>query len=256
MGLIIGPFLAGWLSERSPVLPLHFGSVLYLLTGFMILGATLVLPAVRRDREIELPPKIQEGEKGKDTPLRYPAWVNLYVSFVIMGVIVVILPVSARIDLSMSKTMIGLLLLSRALFMTVGFFLLGRTTFWHFRSLPPLLGQIFLAISLILLIYIRSPLFLGLVLALVGLVTAFSYFNSVFHGASGSTNRANRMALHEILLSAGFITGSFMGGIIYQKYSMSAVYWFCLTLVLAGIVVQAALSLRIHKIQTRIIPPS
>ena len=242
-GLIISPFLAGWLSERATKLPLYSGSSLFLLTSFMITGAILVLPGIRRDRETELSVGTQNREKRKDTPLRYPAWVGLYTSYVVMAVILVIFPVYARDDLSMSKSIIGLLLLSRALFMTIGFVLLGRTAFWHFKSSPMLLGQVCLAISLIFMIYVRSPLLLGPVLAFIGLLAALSYSNSLFHGVSGSTNRAKRMAIHESLLSAGFISGPSIGGILYQRYSMSTVYWFCLSLVLVGVIIQAGLSL-------------
>jgi MFS family permease len=251
MGLIISPFLAGWLSERAAELPLYSGSLLFLLTSFIIIGATLVLPGIRKDREIELPVRIQKREKGKDTPVRHPAWVGLYTSYVVMGVILVVFPVSARDDLSMSKTMIGLLLLSRALFMTIGFVILGRTAFWHFKSSPMLLGQVCLAISLILMVYVHSPLLLGLILGAVGLSMALSYSSSIFHGVSGSTNRVKRMAIHETLLSAGFLSGSSIGGILYQRYSMPTVYWFCLNLVLAGVIIQTGLSLWVHRFKER-----
>ena len=161
-----------------------------------------------------------------------------------MGVIVVILPISGRDDLSMSKSVIGLVLLSRALFMTIGFVILGRTAFWHFKSSPMLFGQVCLAISLVFMVYIHSPLLLGLVLSVMGLLMALSYSSSLFHGVSGSTNRAKRMGIHEALLSAGLISGSLIGGILYQRYSMATVYWFCLNVVLVGVIIQAGLSVK------------
>lgn len=246
-GVIIGPFLAGWLSEKAVELPLYLGSLLFLLSSFIIIGAILVLPGIRRDKERELSIASPNREGGKETPLRYPAWVGLYTTYVVMGVILVIFPVSARNDLSISKTLIGLLLLARALFMTVGFVVLGKTTFWHFKSSPMLFGQACLAISLIFMVYSRSPLPLGLVLAFMGLIVALGYSNSLFHGVSGSSNRARRMAIHESLLSAGLVSGSSMGGILYERYAMPTVYWFCLGLVLAGIVIQAGLCPRTHK---------
>jgi MFS family permease len=247
MGLIISPFLAGWLSERAAELPLYSGGSLFLLSSFMIVGGILVLPGIRKDREIELPAKIQKVEKGKDTAVRYPAWVGLYTSYVVMGVIFVIFPVSARDDLSMTKSIIGLLLLSHALFMTIGFIILGRTAFWHFKSSPMFLGQASLAILLILMVYAHSPLFLGLIFAALGLTVALSNSSSLFHGVSGSTDRAKRMAIHESLLAAGFVSGSSLGGLLYQRYLMSTLYWFCLGLVLVGVTIQAGLSLRIQR---------
>ena len=250
-GLIISPFLAGWLSERAAELPLYCGSSLFLLTSFMIVGAILALPGMRKDKRAELSVRIQNGGMGKDTLVRYPAWVGVYAAHVVSGVILVVFPVSARADLCMSKSLIGLLLLSRALFMTVGFVILGRTAFWHFKVSPLLLGQVCLAISLVFMFYIRSPLLIGFNLAVMGLLMALSYSSSLFHGVSGSTNRAKRTAIQEALLSAGFFSGSLIGGILYQRYSMAAVYWFCLNLVLVGVIIQAGLSLWAQKFKVK-----
>ena len=246
-GLIISPFLAGWLSERAAEMPLYSGASLFLLTSFMITGAILVLPGMRSDRETELSAKFQRCEEGKDTTVRYPAWVGLCTTYVVIGVVLVIFPIFARDDLCMSKSTIGLLLLLRALFTTVGFVILGRTVFWHFRSLPMLSGQVCLAVLLILMVYTRTPVLLGLILAVMGLLIALSYSNSLFHGVSGSTNRVRRMAVHEALLSAGSIIGSCAGGVLYQRYSMSAVYWVCFAIVLAGAIIQAGFFLRIRR---------
>ncbi len=242
-GTIISPFLAGRLSEISPQLPLYIGSSFCLLTGSMMVGAILALPAIRNDKETEHSSKVSTCGKGKNTPVRYPAWVGLFTTYAVMGMVLVIFPVYARDDLSISKSVIGLLLLSRALFMTIGFIVLGRTVFWHFKTLPMISGQVCLAVLLVLMDFFRSPLFLWFILAAMGLLMALSYSSSIFHGVSGSINRAKRMATHEAFIAAGCVIGYFLGGILYERYSMSAVYWFCFGLVLAGVIVQALLFL-------------
>lgn len=215
---------------------------------YIIIGAALVLPGIRKDRETELSRRAQKREKGKKTPLRYPAWVGLYASYVSIGVINTIFPVSARDDLSLGKTVIGSLLLFRSLFMTGGFIILGRTSFWHFKKSPMVPGQLSLAIIFILMVYLRSPLLLGPILAVMGLAGAMSYSTSIFHGVSDTANRAARMGIHEVLVSAGFINGSSIGGVLYQRYSMPVVYWFCSGLVLAGVVVQIGLALGVGRL--------
>ncbi len=244
-GVVISPFLTGWLSEKAAELPLYLGSLLFLLIGFMIIGAALALPYIRRDRDAEPSAGGEGPDLGeKDTFLRYPAWIGLYTTYVVMGVILVIFPIFARGDLSLSKSVIGLLLLSRALFMTGGFIILGKVGFWHFRGWPMILVQLGLAIILIFMVYLHSPFWLGLALAFMGLLMALAYANSLFHGVSGSTQRTRRMAIHEVLLSLGIVSGSSLGGILYERYSMSTVYWFCLSLVLVGAVIQVALCLK------------
>lgn len=247
VGTIISPFLAGWLSEKSAQLPLYVGSSFCLLTGFMIVGAILAIPGIRSDKETERSSKVHICGKGKDTPVRYPAWVGLFTTYVVIGMVLVIFPVYARDDLSISKSVIGLLLLSRALFMTIGFVVLGRTVFWHFKTLPMISGQVCLAVLLASMGFFRSPLLLWFILAAMGLMMALSYSSSIFHGVSGSIDRAKRMAMHEVLIAAGSMGGYFFGGILYEKYSMSAVYWFCFSLVLAGVIVQALFFLRFRN---------
>ncbi|HIE44247.1 MAG TPA: MFS transporter [Candidatus Omnitrophica bacterium] len=251
IGLIISPFLAGWLSEKTPRMPLYSGSGLFLLTGFMIIGAILVLPGIRKDRDTELSSRVKNREKGKDTPIRYPAWVGLFTTYVVTGMILNIFPISAREDLLLSKSVIGLLLLSRALFTTSGFVILGRTTFWHFKTLPMLLGQVFLMLLLIVMVYTPPPFLMGFILGLMGLFIALGYSYSLFHGASGSINRAKRMAIHESLLSAGLISGASVGGMLYERYSMATVYWFCSALVLIGVLLQAGFCLRAKRIKEK-----
>jgi predicted MFS family arabinose efflux permease len=105
-----------------------------------------------------------------------------------------------------------------------------------------LCGQGFLAGVLVWLAFARHPVLLGALLGGVGFCMGVSFFYSMFHGVSGSVDRAGMMAIHESLLSAGLITGSSAGGYVYQHASMGAVYGGCAALVFAGLVVQAALS--------------
>jgi len=248
IGTIISPFLAGILSTVASPLPLFAGSALFFLTCVLIIGATLTIPKIRADRWIEAAKKQDLSEKDNSTLLRFPAWIGLFTTYTVVGVILNIFPVYARTDLGISKSLVGLALQQRAIFATVGFIVLGRTSFWHFKPLQMIIGQILLAAMVFLLRFYGMPVPLGLLLALIGMLMSLSYFNSLFHGVSGSVNRAGRMAIHESILSAGLIIGSSVGGILYEGYTMSLVYFFCAGLVLFGAVVQAAFVLLLPKI--------
>jgi predicted MFS family arabinose efflux permease len=101
--------------------------------------------------------------------------------------------------------------------------------------------------------FTSSPLVLAFLIAFIGALRALSYNSSLFHGVSGSINRTGRMAIHEALLAAGLIFGSSLGGVIYQKYSMTAVYYFCGIVVFFGVVIQSGLYLLLNKHNNRII---
>jgi predicted MFS family arabinose efflux permease len=241
VGLIIGPFLAGVLSAVSPAIPLYAGGFLCLLTGVLITVASISLPKIRSDRVLDVAQDEDTTKTDSSSMLRFPGWVGMFTTFVVMGVIMNIFPVFARDELFLKKEIIGILMQSRTFIGTFIFVILGYLTFWQFRISQMIAGQLCLAIVVFFMMFISSPVSLTLFISLIGGLRALSYSNSFFHGVSGSINRTGRMAIHETLLSAGIICGSLLGGLIYQRYSMSTVYFFCAAVVLLGAFVQAVL---------------
>jgi predicted MFS family arabinose efflux permease len=247
LGLIIGPLLAGVLSSVSPALPLYVGSLLCLLTGVLITATSFLLPKIRADRGVDA---VRDGETRKtdtSTFLRFPGWVGLFTTFVVMGVVINIFPVFARDDLQLKKEVIGVLMQSRTFIAVFVFLFLGRTTFWHFRISQMVAGQIVLACVVFTMSFFASPFVFALHIAMIGGLRALSYNNSLFHGVSGSINRTGRMAAHEALLAGGLICGSALGGFIYQHHSINAVYYFCAVFVLFGALVQSAMYLVLKR---------
>ena len=242
-GLIISPFISGWLSERAAVLPIFVAAGLALLACCLVAGAALALPKVRNDTHTAGKSVDAASNVGVGTLLRYAAWVGVFTSYAVLGVLGVVLPLSALYVLDISESVIGTLLTSKTLFVTLGFWIMGRTSFWHCRSSPMLAGQMCVAGCLAALIYTRHPLTIGPVLVVLGLLSALSYSSSQFHGMLGAPNRASRNAMHEALLNAGVITGSITGGIIYDlHHSIAEVYTCTAGLVLAGVCVQAGIA--------------
>jgi len=244
VGSIISPFLAGLLSERNASLPLFTGCCLFLFAGSLIAIASLTLPKIRTDRAVYM--KNKNGQQGEEnsTPLRFPAWIGVLTTYTTIGVIVNIFPLYALNTLELSKRSVGLIMQNRALVGMVGFVIMGRTSFWHFRPAQMLVGQFLLALFTFLLMTTRTPFLLGAIISCIGFFMAASYFNSMFHGVSGSTNRSSRMAIHESLISSGLIIGSVIGGFIYQRFSMVHVYGFCASFMVFGAILQGALCLR------------
>ena len=89
--------------------------------------------------------------------------------------------------------------------------------------------------------FVSSPAVFAVYISLIGGIRAFSYTSSLFHGISGSINRAGRIAVHEVLLNSGLIFGSVMGGLIYQNFSMTAVFYFCSSVAMLGALLQTGL---------------
>lgn len=246
-GLIIGPFLAGILSAISVEIPIYVGGFLFLLTGILIAVGSFLLPKIRSDRSIEVSREDGTFRKDTSTFLRFPGWIGMLTTFIVIGVVINIFPVFARDELLLRKETIGLLMQSRAFLAAFVFVFLGHTTFWHFRISYMTLGQVCLAFIIFFMNFTSSPLILAALIAMIGALRAHSYNSSVFHGVSGSIARTKRMAVHESLLAAGLIFGSSLGGLIYQKYSMTAVYYFCAAVVMSGVLLQLGLYRLLQK---------
>jgi DHA1 family tetracycline resistance protein-like MFS transporter len=246
-GLIVGPPLAGILSARSTGLPLYTGGLLFFATGVLILAGSSTLPRIRSDRGMDSP-GIRQGEgEDRSTLLRFSGWIGVFTTFVVIGMIVSIFPLFARDALGLPKEIIGLLMQSRTFLATFVFVFLAHTSFWHFRILPMVAGQVCLALAVLLLGATSSPFVLGALIALVGAFRALSYNTGIFHGVSGSLNRAGRMAIHEALLAAGLVVGSSFGGVVYQRFSMSAVYLMCASVVFSGALLQLGIYALLHS---------
>ena len=242
MGNVISPFVAGSLSALSPRYPLYVAAGLLAANCLFLTGAAVALPRIRSDRHRDGGRKAAEGKQDRSTPLRFPAWVGLFVTFTVLGVIVTVFPMHAWDGLLLSKGAIGAVLLVRALCTAAGFVILGRTSFWHFRLAPMSVGLGLLAVLVVALARLRSPVPLAFTLGAIGPLISLGFSGSFFHGASGSTRRASRMALHEALLAGGLIAGSAAGAQVYERFSMSVLGLCCAALLGAAIVVQLLLA--------------
>jgi predicted MFS family arabinose efflux permease len=242
-GNMIAPFIAGFLLQRGITVP--FVAAASIMTGvcLTVLTASLVFPGIRMDRQRETIPEQRKTLEDRSTPLRYPAWIGLCASYVILGITLSIFPLYLRDEIGLTESRIGLLLLIRGLLSTLGFVVLARQSFWHFKPWLMILGQGLMVVLVAVMIILRSFPGLSLVLALFGLLYALSYSNSLFHGVTGSLHRSTRMAVHEGLLTAGTVTGAAIGGILYQSGPFLRVLLFGCIVVAAGAVAQTTLVL-------------
>ena len=238
--MAVSPLLAGFLTELDPRISIGIGVIIFVATAILVLLASLTLPRIRNDRHRETTAKAESGE-DRSTPLRFPAWVGAMTSFITLGVIINIFPLFAREVLLIREGHIGILQFTRALSMVLGFIILGRTSFWHFRGRQMLIIQAVVALATLAALFAHSFSAFLFIFPVFGLAIALVYQNSLFHGVSGSTARAKRMAIHEAALTAGMVGGSGLGGLIYQAVSMQAVFLYCVVMILAGVAVQALL---------------
>ena len=240
-GNIVAPFLAGCLLQRALALPFQIAALIMIGISLSVSLASLISRKIRNDRHKESIGDEQDIPEDRSTPLRYPAWIGLFSAYVILGITMSIFPLYLREEIGLPETRIGTLLLLRALFSTGVFVLLARLSFWQFNARLMIAGQAAIIPAAAARAWVRSMPALALVLAGFGALFALSYNNSLFHGVSGCPRRATRMAVHEGLLTAGMVTGSALGGLLYQSGSFLWVVMFGCALIAAAVLAQVVL---------------
>lgn len=239
LGGVLAPWLGGLLYEAGRFLPVWTALALFVLNAVFVLISRRLLPD----------PLETSGRAGsaqalpadKSTPLRYPAWLGVFVMYAAMGVVFNVFPVFARAELGASESFVGLMLTMRSVASAAGFILLGRLSFWQFRgSLVPLVSGI-TAILLLGLAFAASPIIYIALFVLLGLAMSLSYTNSLFYATSGAPDRDRRASAHEALLTGGQVAGSVAGGILYQAFSMRVTFLALGLAVLVAMLFQSAM---------------
>jgi DHA1 family multidrug resistance protein-like MFS transporter len=249
-GSIIAPGVAGFLLQRGLSLPFKAAALIMAAICLTVVLASVAVPGIRQDRQRETVHSREGKLEDRSTPLRYPAWIGLFASYVILGITMSVFPLYLREQISLTEPRIGLLLLLRALFSTLGFLLLARITFWHFNSRLMILGQATIGVMVAVIAVAGTFSGFAAVLIAFGLLFALSYNNSLFHSMSGSSRRSTRMAVHEGLLTAGMVSGSAISGCLYQNGRFVRVLTFGCAVLAAATVTQVVLVLLLGKSST------
>jgi MFS family permease len=247
-GLVSSYVLAGLASQKDAGLPLVLSIAVFAGYAVLLTAALAAFPALRAAAPPAPPATSTRGAApaADGTPLRYPAWVGMFASYVVSGMVATVFPLFAQDVLGVTRGVVGTLVSSRTLLQSVGFLVLGAVSFWHFRGRWLLISQAYLAALLIAMLFARSVGFYAVLFPLLGLGSALSYAGGLFHGIAGSRRRAARMAIHESTLNGGYIVGASVSGMLYQQSSMRAVVIFCLGSSLAAILIQGMLLSRLR----------
>lgn len=243
-GTIVSPYIAGALAEIANRLAIYFGVAMLFAATLLVMVAALYWAKIRSDEYVE--PHLQKGLGKTDggTPLRFPAWVGVVATYIMIGVLANIFPMFAHDHNLLSKGQIGLVLLVRALVSTAAFSWTGSVTFWQERGSVIVGGQLAVAAAALLMYFMHTLAGFLVAMAVFGVIFSFNYSSSVFHGVSGSTQRARRMSVHESISTLGVVGGSVVGGALYQSGGMTMVYFFCIAAALIGVIIQVTLLAR------------
>lgn len=221
-GVGISSYIAGILVEVSTTTPFYVAILMFFLVFLLIAITSALVPGIRAVQSEHADNK-ENMREDASTPLRFYAWVGIISLYSGMSVILTIFPLYAQDVLKISESQTGLLLLVRGVATCLSFLALGKLEFWHFKKRYIFMVQLLFGVLCLIAMGFSSPLPFAFFFLFFGILFAFAYDQSMFHGASGSVNRSGRMIIHEVLLTFGTIIGAVVGGSIYEQLSFSKV---------------------------------
>jgi predicted MFS family arabinose efflux permease len=235
------PYICGWMAEQSLVLPIQVSSLLYVAVAIFVAGVGWMVPGIRND-----PGRVETREAGpaedRSSYFRFPAWVGLFACYFGAGMIASTFPMAGKEVLHLSERTIGGILLVQAAANVAGFLALGKLHFWHFRLYPMNVALLIRVAMFVLLIFVNSPVGISLIMVVLGATWATGYSASIFHGASGSRDRAKRMTIHESVIASAILFGGVAGAMLYERWSIRVSYGACAAVSLLGIAIQSAVA--------------
>ena len=241
LGSILAPWIAGGLMRISSKLAFAMAVACALSAGTLVAGT-------RKRRTYSLPTSAGGPALPAEDPaqkvFRWMSRIALFASWLAIGMLR--FPLASRIkELSLDPEGIYAAAVGASSFVQMATFLvLGRTSRWHYKPVLPLLFQLISAGAIlgVGLCSSTGPLIALVAVGTVGL--SMSYSSHLYYGVSGTGRRSASMAVHEIILSAGFAIGSFfIGGLIGERFGMPNAYKITAALLAAAVTAQALIYL-------------
>jgi MFS family permease len=190
-------------------------------------------------------------EFNKNLPLfQWMARFALVSSFLCVGLVRSQLGLFFKFQLGYSESAYGIAVMAMTLGNFLMFWAMGRWHGWHYGLWKFLGAQLFLSLSMLLILGFTSLWILVAATGIIGIAEAFIYASHLFYNVSGAKSRSGLMALHEFLLSVGLVIGSLAGGYVSDAFGRYMPYWFGLLAVLAAMALQGIIGAVIKKTVT------
>ncbi|MDR1046543.1 MAG: MFS transporter [Treponema sp.] len=179
---------------------------------------------------------------------KYRGWMSAFCGNAFSGILANIFPLYIRDVLGYTEGTAGMLLLFRGIAALAGFAVFARLKFWHFNRKWFVLIHGIVAVLALLFVFSGKNIFMYfIVIFITGFFYAGCYNNSIFHSSAEKKNTKANLALHEIFLSVGSMSGAFGGGLCYQRFGMGGTF-FALSLILFAI---AAINIILNRLENQ-----
>jgi MFS family permease len=237
LGLIVGPFLGGFLVERNSLLPIIASAGFFLFCFLCLLRPGEESGRIERVQEKAALPETQDTTTYNLTYLRIMAGIFLVSTF-ICGGLRVQMGLLLKFELGFSESLFGTIFVVGCGANLLMYYVLGKTRFWQGRLFLFAIGQILMLASTLLILRCRwLPWFFAASVG-YGIAGAMAYSLHQFYSASVKGWRLGALAFHEMIQAGGTIIGSMLSGFLSDSYGRYISYWFSLGVIGLSIVLQ------------------
>ena len=239
--LIIAPPIAGFLYRWNSSVNFIVIALCFFINFFFVLSIkrTYAAPAAEKEKAAHTA-EITGNDKHNLSPLqqnkildlyRYTAWIGLFCSVMLAGILMNIVPIHIRDTLGFTESTAGWVLFARCVSGFIAFIILAKFTAWNFILRWLIIIQAGLVFCAFLFLIAGSRLsFYYVVVVLFGLINASCNTNSLFYSRATGKNPKKNLALHEMFTCTGNAAGSAGGGLVYQNFGFAGT---CFALMLA-----------------------
>jgi MFS family permease len=201
--------------------------------------ALSTLSAAEKAVELE-----RNGDRPVSRQLLYCAWIANFASWLAISEIRVLFP-KLGLDLGMQPWVIGIIIFSLGIALTVMFFVMAAFGRWHNKVAPLLCAQALIVVLLLASIKFESPMMLGLIFAGLGIGFGVTYSYSLYCSVVGSLNKGAASGRHEMVLGTGALMGPLIGGAAIQVFAAPrAPYAFAAGLLVVCMIAEVIILLR------------
>jgi MFS family permease len=246
LGLIVGPFMGGFLVERSSLFPI-VASVMFFLFCFICL-----LLSLDKTSQLEIVPESTKHTVSPDAMpynlkyMRIMAAVFLLSTF-ICGGLRVQMGLLLKFELGFSESLFGIIFVSGCIANMLMYYVLGKTQFWQGRLFMFYIGQILMLLSSIIILQCHFLVWFFFSSIGFGIAGAIAYSFHQFYSASVKKGRLGALAFHEIMQASGTIVGSMLSGFLSDHYNRYMPYWISVLVVGLSVFLQIILWISMKK---------
>jgi MFS family permease len=247
-GAVVGPLIGAWLVGIDPQWPM--------VAAIGAFALAFVMLCLARNGAGHAETTLSEAAPDAPCDARMLAdyrWMSRIAMFCAWATFSIVRSQFALrfVAIGFSTPQFGVYLTTFALCNFLALVAAGRWAFWHFKAAGLFWAQLmYLAVALMVL-YGRTLGVFYCSSAILGLAFGFAYSSHLYYGASTSSKRSVRMAIHELVISVGIAVGAGTGGYLAKHVGWAAPYWFAIGLVCFGVVIQLAIHLASRALAVR-----